>query len=57
MKNYWISCNKFAIGVKVDKDTIINAPPLVAKFKGRTIDELMMWINKNFRKVEVTTLD
>jgi hypothetical protein len=46
MSRIWISCKKFTCKVVVDRDgKIVDAAPIVAKFRGQSIVALRCWIH------------
>ena len=54
--NIQISCEKFTVGVKLSEDGIIlDAAPIVRKFIGQKIENLINWSEK-FGKVDVFKL-
>lgn len=43
----WLSTERMTVGVAVDDNGIIvQAPPIVAKFKGQTVAALLKWIGR-----------
>lgn len=46
-RKYWMSCDKFTIQIGVDGLNYIQfAPPIVRKFKGQPLDNLIRWMTK-----------
>ena len=45
---YWISCKDFTVRVMVDAMTkrIVEAAPIVRKFHGQPLDNLLKWAEK-----------
>lgn len=45
--NWWVSCNKFTCYVGTDKSLkIIKAAPIVRKFTGQPLGNLIKWCQK-----------
>jgi hypothetical protein len=45
--SWWVSCNKFTVGVTTDDAKVItDAPPIVKKFIGQPLDNLLRWAKK-----------
>ena len=47
--SWWVSCNKFTIGVTTDDSAakvITDAAPIVKKFIGQPLDNLLRWAKK-----------
>jgi hypothetical protein len=41
---FWISCHKFTVQVNTDaRDVIIDAAPIVQRFKGQHVVSLLRW--------------
>jgi len=60
MAAYWVSSKKMTISVDVDaEDIIIDTPPIVQKFKGQPLDNLIRWMKKQggFRIKRMTNTD
>ena len=46
-KRYWLSCNKFTVGVTVnDQNIIIEAAPITRTFIGQPLSNLINWMEK-----------
>ena len=46
-KHYWLSNDKMTVAVYTDMNNIIiDAAPIVLKFKGQHIDNLINWMKK-----------
>ena len=44
---HWISCVKFTVEVETDaRDKIIHAAPIVRKFQGQSLGNLLAWARK-----------
>ncbi len=43
---HWISCNKFTVQVNTIDGMIVNAAPLVNKFRGQPVANLLKWAGK-----------
>jgi len=57
MYDYWVSCQKFTVCVTVDQNNIIRVPaPIVKKFKGQPLSNLMNWCRKFGKKVACVKL-
>lgn len=53
-RSLWISCDGFTCIVDVDgKDIIIAAAPIVGKFKGQPLNNLLKWIKKKWGIVDI----
>lgn len=49
MKKYEISCTKFTDTITVDNNNIvIEAMPMLHKFKGQKLEALTYWLEKKF---------
>ena len=48
-----VSCDKFTAGVECEKGIIVRCAPIVQKFKGQNIENLIKWVNKTFKEVEI----
>jgi len=47
MRSFWLSSRKMTMGVDTDdKGIIINSAPIVRKFKGQHIKNLVKWMKK-----------
>lgn len=46
MEKWWISCLKFTVQVNVKDGVIVNAAPVVTKFKGQPLSNLLRWAAK-----------
>lgn len=55
-KLWWISCNKFTVGVECENDIITNSAPHVKMFRGQNIQNLFKWVNKNFKDIQICKL-
>ena len=47
MKRVWVSCSKFTVRVEIDEDArIIRAAPIVHRFQGQNLRNLLEWADK-----------
>jgi hypothetical protein len=47
MRTYWLSSQKMTVTVEVDANgRITKTPPIVARFKGQPIANLIRWMGK-----------
>ena len=46
MKHYWLSSSKMTVGVGTDKGFLVYGPPIVRKFMGQPIVNLVNWLKK-----------
>ena len=53
MKCYWVSSNKMTVCVDVDGGVIVKAAPIVRKFIGQPLANLVRWLNADV--VEITS--
>ncbi len=45
MTDYWLSSEKMTVLVKTDEnETIIDSPPIVKRFRGQAIRNLVRWM-------------
>lgn len=57
MKNYWISCSGFTCRILVnDYKRIIDACPMLKKFKYQPLENLINWADQKFGKVTIEEL-
>ena len=52
---YYLSSEKMTVCVTVEDGVIVKTPPIVRKFKGQPIDNLINWMRKqkNFKYGEI----
>jgi len=41
---WWVSCHKFTVKVCIRDERIIDAAPIVRRFKGQPLDNLLSWM-------------
>jgi len=57
MREYWISCHAFTIGVTTnDSGIIIDSAPIVKKFIGQPLTNLTFWTMENFKDFQCRLL-
>ena len=56
IKWYYLSNRKYTVAVKVRNGWIIDSPPIVRKFRGQTINNLINWMRrfKGFTIIDIT---
>jgi len=56
-KNIWISTDFATFLVGVDEDNvIIEAPPVVSKFIGKSLEQLIGWVEKVGKYIQIVPL-
>lgn len=45
-QKWWLSCNKFTVQVNTQYDIIVEAAPIVARFKYQPLENLKQWMRK-----------
>jgi len=43
---WWVSCNKMTVKVVTEDTVIVEAAPVVWKFKGQPLKNLLLWISR-----------
>ena len=54
--DYWVSCPKFTILVGVKDDEILSPAPLIWKFRGQPMDNLINWCERVSGSCEIRRL-
>lgn len=53
LRKYWVSCPRFTIQVNTVNSRIVRAAPIVRKFIGQPLDNLIRWAGRSTQVTEL----